>query len=284
MRRWSRQSSGIVQRQAMKKFEPKRIRRVILDMAYSGATVHIGCAFSIVEVLSVLYRDHLRLDAADPRSARRDYMVLSKGHGIMAQYACLNELGWLSQEDIRNYFKDGTRLKGLADVHVPGVEATAGSLGHGLSVAVGMALACKLNRTDQFCYALVGDGELNEGAIWEAVLFSAHFKLDNLIVIVDKNDFQAMGTTEEVMGLGEIETKFAAFGFDAITVDGHDEAALDAGFRASRAKRNGRPKAVVANTVKGKGVSFMEHNNAWHYTRLSPETYRAALAELEDRS
>ena len=267
----------------MKKFEPKRIRRIILDMAYSGATVHIGCAFSIVEVLAVLYRDHLRLDPADHRSAGRDYMVLSKGHGIMAQYACLYELGWLSQADIANYFKDGTRLKGLADVHVPGVEATAGSLGHGLSVAVGLALAAKLKKTDQICYALIGDGELNEGAIWEAVLFAAHFKLDNLIMIVDKNDFQAMGSTEEVMGLGDIEAKFAAFGFDAITLDGHHESALDAGFRALRAKRNGRPKAIVANTVKGKGVSFMEHNNAWHYTRLSPDTYQAAAAELETR-
>ena len=267
----------------MRKFDPNRIRKIILDMAHSGATVHIGCAFSIVEVLAVLYRDHLRLDIADPRSAGRDYMVLSKGHGIMAQYACLYELGWLTQSDIRNYFKDGTRLKGLADVHVPGVEATAGSLGHGLSVAVGLALAAKLKTTDQVCYALIGDGELNEGAIWEALLFAAQFKLDNLIVVVDKNDFQAMGSTEEVMGLGNIEAKFAAFGFDAVTLDGHHEPALDAGLRALRAKRNGRPKAIVANTVKGKGVSFMEHNNAWHYTRLSPETYRAALAELEIR-
>jgi len=267
----------------MKKFEPKRIRRIILDMAYSGATVHIGCAFSIVEVLAVLYRDHLRLVPANPHSVGRDYMVLSKGHGIMAQYACLYELGWLSQADIRNYFKDGTRLKGLADVHVPGVEATAGSLGHGLSVAVGLALAAKLNKTDQVCYALIGDGELNEGAIWEAVLFAAHFKLDNLIVVVDKNDFQAMGSTDEVMGLGDIEAKFAVFGFDAVTLDGHNEPALDAGIHALRAKRNGRPKAIVANTVKGKGVSFMEHNNAWHYTRLSPDTYQAALAELETR-
>lgn len=267
----------------MNKFDPGRIRKIILDMAYSGATVHIGCAFSIVEVLAVLYRNHLRLDPADHSSAARDYMVLSKGHGIMAQYACLYELGWITQADIRDYFKDGTRLKGLADVHVPGVEATAGSLGHGLSVAVGLALAAKLQKTEQICYALIGDGELNEGAIWEAVLFAAHFKLDNLIVIVDKNDFQAMGTTEEVMALGDIEAKFAAFGFDAVTLNGHHEPALDAAFHALRAKRNGRPKAVVANTVKGKGVSFMEHNNAWHYTRLSPDTYQAALAELETR-
>lgn len=265
----------------MKKFDPNRIRKVILDMAYSGATVHIGCAFSIVELLAVLYRNHLRLDAADPDSAARDYMVLSKGHGIMAQYACLYELGWLTRDDIAGYFRDGTRLKGLADAHVPGVEATAGSLGHGLSVAVGLALAARLHRTDQACYALVGDGELNEGAIWEAILFAAQFKLDNLLVIVDKNDFQAMGSTDEVMRLGDIEAKFASFGFDALTVDGHDEAAIDAACTALRSRRDGRPKAMVARTVKGKGVSFMEHNNVWHYTRLAPATYQAALAELK---
>ena len=264
----------------MNNFDAKLIRKVILDMAYSGATVHIGCAFSIVELLAVLYRNHLRLDANNPDSPTRDYMVLSKGHGVMAQYACLHELGWLSDEDIAHYFHDGTRLKGLSDAHVPGVEVTAGSLGHGLSVAAGLALAAKLNKTDQSCYALVGDGELNEGAIWEAALFAAHFKLDNLIVIVDENGFQAMGSTDEVMGLGNIEQKFAAFGFDALTIDGHDESAIDTAYTTLKNRRDGRPKAIVATTVKGKGVSFMEHDNIWHYTRLNADTYRAALLEL----
>ncbi|MDO8771335.1 MAG: transketolase [Burkholderiaceae bacterium] len=264
----------------MNKFNAIHIRKSILDMAYSGATVHIGCAFSIVELLAVLYRKHLRLDPADPAMATRDYMVLSKGHGVMAQYACLHELGWLTDDDIGRYFKDGTRLKGLADAHVPGVEATTGSLGHGLSVAAGLALAAKLNNTEQNCYALVGDGELNEGAIWEAALFASHFKLDNLVVIVDKNGFQAMGTTDDVIALGNIEEKFRAFGFDAVTIDGHDEAAIDAAYSSVKAARNGRPKAIVATSVKGKGVSFMEHNNIWHYTRLTPETYAAAITEL----
>lgn len=250
-------------------------------MAYSGGTVHIGCAFSIVELLAVLYRNHLRFVGPGHAAEARDYMVLSKGHGVMAQYACLNEIGVLSDEDIKQYFKDGTRLKGLADVHVAGVEATTGSLGHGLSVGVGLALAAKLKKTDQISYVLVGDGELNEGAIWEAVLFAAHFKLDNLIVIVDKNGFQAMGPTDEVIALGNIQEKFSAFGFDAVTVGGHDEAAVDAAYRSLKTNRNGRPKVMVANTVKGKGVSFMEHDNTWHYTRLTSETYRAAIAELE---
>ena len=264
----------------MNKFSATHIRKAILDMAYSGATVHIGCAFSIVELLAVLYRKHLRLDPANPAMATRDYMVLSKGHGVMAQYACLHELGWLTDDDIGNYFKDGTRLKGLADAHVPGVEATAGSLGHGLSVAAGLALAAKLNKTEQTCYALVGDGELNEGAIWEAALFASHFKLDNLVVIVDKNGFQAMGTTDDVIALGNIEEKFRAFGFDAVTIDGHDETTIDAAYSNMKAARNGRPKAIVATSVKGKGVSFMEHDNIWHYTRLTPETYAAAITEL----
>lgn len=263
----------------MTRFDPQRIRKTILDMAYSGATVHIGCAFSIVELLAVLYRNHLRLDIGNPDAPERDYMVLSKGHGVMAQYACLHELGWLSDKDITQYFKDGTRLKGLADVHVPGVEVTAGSLGHGLSVGTGLALAAKLNKTDQICYALVGDGELNEGAIWEAALFAAHFRLDNLIVIVDKNGFQAMGSTDEVMGLGNIEQKFTAFGFDALTIDGHDEQAIDIAYTQLKNQRNGRPKVIVATTTKGKGVSFMEHDNIWHYTRLNAETHRSAIME-----
>lgn len=266
----------------MKQFNAKHIRKTILDMAYSGATVHIGCAFSIVELLAVLYRQHLRLDPADPALPTRDYMVLSKGHGVMAQYACLHELGYLTDDDMGRYFKDGTRLKGLADAHVPGVEVTAGSLGHGLSVATGLALAAKLNKTDQICYALVGDGELNEGAIWEAALFATHFKLDNLVVIVDKNGFQAMGTTDDVIALGNIEEKFRAFGFDAITIDGHDEVAIDEAYSRMKTARNGRPKAIVATSVKGKGVSFMEHNNIWHYTRLTSESHAAAIAELGD--
>ena len=264
----------------MNTFDPRHVRKTILDMAYSGSTVHIGCAFSIVELLATLYRSHLKFDPLHPNAPDRDYMVLSKGHGVMAQYACLHELGVLSDDDLDHYFKNGTRLKGLADAHVPGVEVTAGSLGHGLSVGVGLALAAKLNKTGQVCYVLVGDGEINEGAIWEAMLFATHFKLDNLVVIVDKNGFQAMGTTDEVMALGNIAQKFEAFGFETLTLDGHDEGAIDIAYSALKSSRNGRPKAIVANTVKGKGISFMEHDNIWHYTRLSDATYGAALREL----
>ena len=268
----------------MTQFEPKHIRKTILKMAYAGSTVHIGCAFSIVELLAVLYRRHLRIDPANPDWPLRDYMVLSKGHGVMAQYACLNEIGWIRNDELAGYFGNGTRLKGLADAHVPGVEATTGSLGHGLSVGVGLALAAKRSATDQICYTLVGDGELNEGTIWEAVLCAAQFKLDNLIVIVDVNGFQAMGRTDDVIGLGDIQAKFDSFGFESVTIDGHDEQAIDTAYERFRISKNGRPKAIVAKTIKGKGVPFMESNNVWHYTRLNAETFGAAISELEAKA
>jgi transketolase len=265
----------------MTSFNAAALRKTVLRMAYAGSTVHIGCAFSIIELCAVLYRQHLRYPGDAPDAPGRDYLVLSKGHGVMAQYACLHEKGWLRDADIDGYFGDGSRLKGLSDAHVPGCEVTSGSLGHGLSVGVGLALAAKLAGTDQKCYAIVGDGEMDEGPIWEALLFAAHRKLDNLVVIVDENGFQAMGRTADVMGLGSLAAKFAAFGFETLSVDGHDEAAVHRALGELKASADGRPKALVARTVKGKGVSFMEHDNVWHYTRLTPETYERAVRELQ---
>ncbi len=263
------------------RFDPIRIRRKIIDMAFAGSTVHIPCAMSIVEILAVLYRSYLHLDPSDPRSAERDYLVLSKGHGIMAQYACLHELGWLNDADLQTYFSDGSRLKGLSDAHVPGVEVSSGSLGHGLSVGVGLALAAKRRRTGQRVFAVIGDGEANEGVIWEALMFAAHSRLDNLIVVLDANGLQAMGTTAEVMNMGSLAAKLAAFGLDSQDVDGHDETALCRSLDELLALDDGKPKAIVARTVKGRGISFMENDNRWHYTRLNLETYAAAVAELE---
>jgi transketolase len=262
------------------RFDPAVLRRTILEMAFAGSTVHIACAFSIVEILAVLYRSHLRLRDGTPRAEGRDYLILSKGHGVMAQYACMRELGWLMDHDIRSYFGNGTILKGLSDAHVPGLEVTSGSLGHGLSVGVGMALGAKRKGSGQRCYAIVGDGEMNEGAIWEALLFASHFKLDNLTLIVDENGFQAMGATHDILGLGNLVEKLAAFGFDSLAVDGHDEVSLDKALSALTHSLNGRPKAIVAKTIKGKGVSFMENRNSWHYTRLTQEAYAHALAEI----
>ncbi len=258
-------------------FDPKMLRKTVLDMAYAGSTVHIGCAFSIIELLAVLYRNHLRYPDNDPFAESRDYFILSKGHGVMAQYACLRELGWLKDEAFSGYFADGSDLKGLSDSRVPGLEVTSGSLGHGYSVGVGMALGAKLRDTNQKTYALVGDGEINEGPIWEGALFAAHHQLKNFMVIVDENGFQAMGSTEEVLKLGSIQAKFESFGFEAVTIDGHDQAAIDGAITQLWASALTSPKALIAKTVKGKGVPFMENNNIWHYTRLDSETYAQAL-------
>jgi transketolase len=263
----------------MPSFEPRELRKTVLRMARAGSTVHIACAFSLIEILAVLYRSQLRLGDG-PRASDRDYLVLSKGHGVMAQYACLRELGWLGDDELARYFGDGTRLKGLSDAHVPGLEVSSGSLGHGLSVGVGLALAARRSGTGQRVFAIVGDGEINEGSIWEALLFAAHFELSNLMVIVDENGFQAMGGTREVMHLGSIAAKLSAFGFETREVDGHDEAALERTLGALARRPCRGPRAIVARTVKGKGVSFMEADNRWHYTRLSAETYAAAMAEL----
>lgn len=262
-------------------FNPSTLRKTVVEMAFAGNAVHLGCAFSIIELLSRLYGRHMRYDETNPDDPVRDHLVLSKGHGVMAQYACLYELGWLDRRDIDNYFHDGSRLKGLSDAHVPGCEVTSGTLGHGLSVGVGLALAALRKKTVQKCYAIIGDGEINEGPIWEAMLFAAHAKLDNLMVIVDANGFQAMGPTDEIMQLGDLSAKFAAFDFDVLAVDGHDVDAISAAIEKLEALKNGRPKALVAKTVKGRGVSFMENVNAWHYSRLNPDLYAQALREIE---
>lgn len=264
----------------MSEFDPRNLRRLVLEMAYAGSAIHIACAFSIVEIMAVLYRNHLRYPNNDPQAEDRDYLVLSKGHGVMAQYACLYEKGWLPKSDLENYFNDGSRLKGLSDAHVVGCEVTSGSLGHGLSVGVGIALAAKLRKTDQQCYVIVGDGEMNEGSMWEALLFARHRALDNLIVIVDENGLQAMGKTSEVLSLGSLQDKFTAFGFEAVSLDGHDEVALEYALTHLKRNKDGVPKAIIARTVKGKGVSFMEHGNLWHYTRLTEETFNLSMAEL----
>lgn len=262
-------------------FAPAKLRETILEMAYYGSTVHIGCAFSIVELLAVLYRNHLRYPDNNPRAEGRDYLVLSKGHGVMAQYACMYEKGWLNHEDhIKGYFKDGSELKGLSDSRVKGLEVTSGSLGHGLSVAVGIAMGLKRLQSDQKVYALVGDGEMNEGPIWEGLLVAAHHKLDNLMLIVDANGFQAMGMTDEVLSLGDLAAKLRSFDFDTNEIDGHSEVAIDSAVRSLWQARPGTPKAIVAKTVKGQGVAFMQNDNRWHYTRLNADTYNAALAAV----
>ena len=261
-------------------FSPVDLRKTILEMAYKGQSVHVGCAFSLVEICAVLYRSILNLGDKSPRAKDRDYLVMSKGHGVMAQYACMRELGWLTDHDIQNYFGEGTELKGLSEGNIPGLEVSSGSLGHGLSVGVGLALASQKKKENRNVFCIVGDGEMNEGSIWEGILFASHFKLDNFFLIVDENKFQAMGSTKEVMDMGDIRNKLEAFGFNAVDADGHNEEDLLAKFNKLLSVKDAKPKAIVARTVKGHGISFMEANNMWHYTRLTEETYQAAVNEL----
>lgn len=263
-------------------FFPNQIRRQILDMAYAGSTVHIACAFSIVEILSSLYRDFLRYPNNDPSHFERDFFVLSKGHGVMAQYACILEKGWISEQDLKSYFSNGTSLTGLADSRVAGIESTTGSLGHGFSVGVGMALGAKLRKTDQRTFVVVGDGEINEGPIWEAALFASQHELQNLILIVDANGLQAMGRTSEILNLDSISSKFESFGFESLEVDGHNTEEISKAIRELQKSKMTSPKVLVCKTVKGKGVSFMEDNNDWHYSRLNGDLYSRAIQEVDE--
>lgn len=261
--------------------KPTELRRSIVEMAYAGSSVHIGCAFSMVEVVSSLLGQVMNLGSgAEDQS--RDRILLSKGHGVMALYAAYAALGWLDKAHLKKYFSDGSLLHGLAEARVPLMEVSAGSLGHGLPVAVGYALGKRRLGEAGHVYCIVGDGEMNEGSMWEAVLFAGHHRLENLTVIVDANAHQAMGRIAEVMNMEPFAAKFAAFGFETHDVDGHDLELLTKTFR--QPSTSGRPRAVIARTVKGKGLSFMEDNNEWHYRRLTPELLEAARKELQGKS
>lgn len=260
-------------------FDPARLRRHILRMAMRGQSVHIACAFSIVEICAVLYGRVMRYDRSGPDDPDRDRLILSKGHGVMAMYACFRELGWIGDAELDGYFSDGSILRGLCEADVPGCEVTSGSLGHGLPIATGIALGLQRLGSERHVYCIVGDGELDEGSMWEAALFAAHQRLANLTVIVDANALQAMGRTDDVLRLEPLAAKFAAFGFAVAECDGHDSAALIASLAGLRTGRDA-PGALIARTVKGHGVSFMAGDNRWHYTRLTAETYDRALAEL----
>jgi transketolase len=260
-------------------FNPSRLRRQILRMAYRGQSVHVACAFSIVEICSILYGRFLHFDTARPDHPDRDYLILSKGHGVMALYACFHEIGWLTDADLDNYFQNGTKLRGLCESDVPGCEVTSGSLGHGLPIAAGIAFGLKRKKSSRRVFCIVGDGEMNEGPMWEALLFAAHHRLDNLMVIVDANQFQAMGRTDDVLRLEPMPAKFEAFGWTTRECDGHDGTDLTDAISALIGHASG-PTALIARTIKGHGVSFMADDNRWHYTRLTDDTYTRAMSEL----
>lgn len=260
----------------------KEIRRNIIEMLGYAKSGHPGGSLDLAEIMAVLYFSEMKYDFANPQWEERDYFILSKGHAAPAQYGALALGGIVSQEELHTLRQLGSRLQGHPDKKkLPGIEASTGSLGQGFAIAGGLALGLKLDKKANRVYAVLGDGELNEGIIWEAAMSAAHYKLDNLVAIIDNNGLQIDGKNDEVMSLGNIGDKFSSFGFKVFQVDGHDVESLLEVFAAAREVK-GQPVAIVAKTLKGKGVSFMEDQVGWHGTPMKDEDFAAAKAELED--
>lgn len=256
-----------------------RIRLDAIRMAHRSHASHIGGVMSVADIVAVLYSGVAQVFPTDPKCPERDRIILSKGHNGMAIYAALGESGFFSRAELNKYYSDGSVYSGhVSNKGVPGVEISTGSLGQGVGVACGMALSGKMHGQSFHVYAIIGDGENEEGSVWEMALFAAHQKLDNFTVIVDHNKMQAMGFCDEQAGLFGLSDKWAAFGWHVVDVkDGNDHAQLiDAFGRHSQ----GRPTVVIANTVKGKGVSYMENSLLWHYRDPQGEFFTEAIKEL----
>lgn len=256
------------------------LRKDIVTMCYESGAGHVGGSLSSADVLTVLYNEVMKHDPARPEWEERDRFVLSKGHIAEALFAVLAQQGYLEKEELHTFSQFGSRLIGHPNNKIPGIEMNTGALGHGVCVAAGMALAGKLNDDPSYVYCLMGDGEQAEGSVWEAAMAAAHYELDHLILMLDRNGLQISGNTEDVMSLKDIRLKYEAFGFNVIEVDGHDYDALKAAFTLARSSQ-GKPSLLLLHTVKGKGVSFMENVPAWHHGVLNEAQYRQALEELE---
>jgi transketolase len=251
-------------------------------MAHRGGSAHVASGLSCTDILAVLYTDVLDVDPEEPRRADRDRFVMSKGHAGAAVYAALAERGFIDRELLEQHYSNGSLLSGhVSHVGIPGVELSTGSLGHGLSVAAGMAWWARNRQAPWRAFALLSDGECDEGSIWEAVLFAAHHRLSNLVAVVDYNKIQSLMGTEETLGLEPFADKWRAFGWDVVEVDGHDHANLAAALSVPRGAPPARPRCVLAHTTKGRGVSFMENKVLWHYRSPSTDELAAALAEVE---
>lgn len=257
------------------------VRRGILTEVHAAKSGHPGGSLSVADIITYLYSEVLRVDPENPRWEDRDRLVLSKGHTCPALYAMLAEKGFFPKEELTTFRAIGSRLQGHPDMNkAPGIDFSAGSLGQGVSAACGMALAGKLGHKDYRVYTILGDGEIEEGQVWEAAMFAAAKKLDNLCIVVDNNNLQIDGTIEEVNSPYPIPEKFEAFGFNVIQIDGHDLDQIDAAFTAARACK-GKPTAIIQKTVKGKGVSYMENQVAWHGSAPNQEQRDQAFAELQ---
>jgi transketolase len=256
------------------------LRGKIVTMCHEASSAHLGSSLSCVDILAVAYWDVLRIDPLNPADPLRDRFILSKGHAAMAIYATLATRGYFPVEELATYNKDDGRLAEHPPANMlPGVEAATGSLGHGLPIGLGMALAGRIKNEHYRVYALLSDGENNEGSVWEAAMFGAGQKLDNVCVIVDYNKWQATARSNETLALAPLRDKWAAFGWDAHEVDGHDVGAL-ARLMRDVPNGSGKPVAIIAHTVKGKGVSFMEDDNNWHYRAPTAEEVVKAHKEL----
>ena len=257
-----------------------QIRLDILEETHAAKSGHPGGSLSITDVLTYLYFEEMNVDPANPAQPDRDRLVLSKGHTAPALYAALAERGYFEREELSKLRKIDSFLQGHPDMkHTPGVDMTTGSLGLGISAACGMALAAKIDGQDYRVYAVVGDGESEEGQVWEACMFAAHYKLDNFCLILDLNGLQIDGTIDEVMNPRPHDKKFEAFGFNVIEADGHNFDAIEKAFAKAKACKD-KPSAIIFDTVKGKGVSFMENQVGWHGTAPNDEQYEQAVKEI----
>ena len=259
------------------------IRRNGLEMTHLSRGSHIGSVLSVAEIIAVLYARVLNVDPKEPKKPDRDRLILSKGHAGSAVYAALAETGFFPVEQLKTHYANGSILSGhVSHKGVPGVEVSTGSLGHGLGVGTGMALGAKMDGAQWRTYVVLGDGECDEGSVWEAALQAAQYKLDRLIAVVDYNHMQSLATVDETLRLEPFEQKWKDFGWNAISVDGHDTEALLKAFEWAKENAGSRkPSVILAHTVKGKGISFMENNILWHYRTPQGEEYEAALKELE---
>lgn len=257
-----------------------KIRQNIIEEVYQAKSGHPGGSLSIADILTVLYFKEMNIDPKKPNLENRDRLVLSKGHCSPALYSCLAERGYFEVEDLKTFRNINSYLQGHPDKNkVPGVDMTTGSLGQGLSCANGMAIAGKMNQQDYRVYAILGDGEIEEGQIWEAAMAANKYKLDNLCVVVDNNNLQIDGTIEEVMSSYPIDEKFRSFGFEVINIDGHDIEEIIKAFEVAK-NIKGKPTCIIAKTIKGKGVEFMENQAGWHGKAPNEEQYKKALEEL----
>lgn len=258
------------------------LRRDVIDMIYRAKTGHIGGDFSEMDILVTLYFKHMNISPENAKDPNRDRFILSKGHSVEALYSVLAKKGFFPKSDLETYSRFQSKYIGHPNNKVNGIEMNSGSLGHGLSVSVGMALAAKMDKASYRVYTVMGDGELAEGSVWEGAMAAGHYKLDNLTAVVDRNRLQISGSTEEVMSQDSQDDRWSSFGWNVIHAVGNDMASLDKAFQTAK-ETKGKPTVVIADTIKGYGVSFIENSAPWHHKVPSQEEYEKAIIELEQR-